>query len=134
MEAERVIHMGELAFNPPISAQIDIPWIAEKWSRYAKFLLLKDNDKIAATLVFYENKEGKFIYIPHLVVMNDYQHMGIGHYALNSLISLIGSEYLCIRLEVRKDNIQARKFYKNENFIEIENRENSYILEKKIND
>lgn len=133
-EAERVIRLGEDSFASPLSEAIDLPKMAEKWSRFAKFLVIRDNNSsIAATLVYYENIEGHYIYIPHFVVLKEHRHLGLGHYAINYLIENAGFRYNSIRLEVRKDNANAIRFYEREGFYIIEHRETSYLMNKYIN-
>lgn len=40
-ESERIIRLGENAFDKPLSEAIDIPKLSEKWSRFAKFLIIR---------------------------------------------------------------------------------------------
>ena len=131
-EAEQIVRQGENAFDKPLSDAIDIPKLSEKWSRYAKFLIVKDEEELAALIVYYENRLEKFLYITHFVVMPNYRHMGLGHFALNSLLNFSDGGYEQIRLEVRKDNALAHAFYNREQFIVLKETEMTYILIKPI--
>lgn len=130
--AEQIVRLGENAFDKPLSEAIDIPKLSEKWSRYAKFLIVKNEEELAALIVYYENRLEKFLYITHFVVMPNYRHMGLGHYALKCLLQSSDDGYEQIRLEVRKDNMNAQKFYKKEGFVIQEEKENSYLLVRNI--
>lgn len=131
-DAEKLIRLGENSFDTPISTVINIPYMAEKWSRFAKFLIAREDQNVTAIIVFYENLEGKYAYIPHFVVLKKYRHLGLGNFVLNCLISLLAKRINYIRLEVLKDNVNARNFYFREDFYVIEEKEKSFILEKNI--
>lgn len=121
-------------FDPPLSQSIDIDKIAEKWSKYAKFLTLhnEDNERVAL-VVFYENKEERFLYIPHFVVRAPFRHKGVGHTCIKYLLEKTKSEgFETLRLEVLKTNANAIQFYHKEGFVLKEERENTYLLEKSI--
>ena len=132
IEAEQIVRLGEYAFDKLLSEAMDIPKMANKWSHYAKFLMLKDEDNLAALIVFYENCEENFIYITHFVVMPDYRHIGMGHYALISLLECYSNKYNQIRLKVRKTNSIARAFYTREQFEILEELDEAYVLKKTI--
>ena len=128
--AEQIVRLGENAFDKPLSEAIDIPKLSEKWSRYAKFLIVKNEEELAALIVYYENRLEKFLYITHFVVMPNYRHMGLGHFALNHLIKSLNNVYIHVRLKVRKENSNAQNFYKREGFEILEEHDDSYLLEK----
>lgn len=121
-------------FNPPLSLSIDIDKMAEKWSKYAKFLTLHNEDnELVALVVFYENKEERFLYIPHFVVRAPFRHKGLGHACIEHLLEAEKADgYNALRLEVLKTNDNAIQFYKREGFGMMEEREDTYLLEKDI--
>ena len=134
-KAKALVYATNYDFDPPLSQSIDIDKMAEKWSKYAKFLTLHDNYKeLVALVVFYENKEERFLYIPHFVVRAPFRHKGVGHACIKYLLETTKSEgFEMFRLEVLKTNANAIQFYHKEGFGLKEERENTYLLEKEIN-
>lgn len=66
-------------------------------------------------------------------VKKEYQHKGIGIELLNATLSLIKDQKMkFVRLEVDKDNKKAYNFYRRNDFIVIEDREKTFLMEKKI--
>lgn len=131
-QAEDLIINSLPEFEHPFSLDKDVSMMVQKWSQFAKFLLIKNAEDIAAIIVFYENQTGKFLYIPHLVVMGKHRHAGVGHYALDFLVHQFIGTYEVIRLEVRQDNSNAIKFYEREGFSCVEIRTETYLMEKKL--
>lgn len=121
-------------FDPPLSQSIDIDKMVEKWSKYAKFLTLYNEDnELAALVVFYENKEERFLYVPHFVVRAPFRHQGVGHACIKYLLEAEKEDgYNALRLEVLKTNDNAIQFYHKEGLGLKEERENTYLLEKSI--
>ena len=132
--AKALVYATNYDFDPPLSQSIDIDKMADKWSKYAKFFTLHNEDKeLVALVVFYENKEERFLYIPHLVVRAPFRHKRVGHKSIEYLLEAKKTEgYKSLRLEVLKTNANAIQFYHREGFVSKEERENTYLLEKEI--
>jgi len=133
-KAKTLVFATNYDFDPPLSQTIDIDKMAEKWSKYAKFLTLhNEDDEVVALVVFYENRDERFLYIPHFVVRSPFRHQGVGHACIEYLLEAEKIDgYNVLRLEVLKTNDNAIQFYHKEGFERKEERENTYLLEKPI--
>lgn len=133
-KAKALVFATNYDFDPPLSQSLDIDMMAEKWSKYAKFLTLhNENKELVALVVFYENKEERLLYIPHFVVRAPFRHNGVGHACIEYLLEAEKTEgFKSLRLEVLRINGNAIQFYHKEGFELKEERKYSYLLEKLI--
>lgn len=116
-----------------LSTSEAIDFYARKWSKKAKFLLLKnDNAELLSLIVFYINVDRKILYIPFFVVSKNYRNKGLGHKMLNYLTDYYSEVFYSIELEVSKENIKAYKFYLKEDFIIKTENKDSYLMTRKI--
>ena len=128
-DALNLIRQGEFDYEKPLSQLIDIDSCADKWSRLANFLIVKDNDVLVALLVFYENIEKGFIYVTHFVVSSKYRNKGIGQKVLKYLHGYAMTiEGKCIELEVIK-NTSAYHLYNKLGYAVIENRDKKFLMQ-----
>ena len=131
-EAKAIISATEYDFETPLSLSLNIDAMSAKWASHAKFLLVRKGTELAAVLVFYENVQGRFLYVPHFVVRTPYQKKGIGHQCIESLTRAYSKdEYENVLLEVQKTNTGAFAFYQREGFMIQEDRPHTYLLAKK---
>lgn len=126
-EVLNILKQGENDFHPPLSQSIELVTYAEKLSTYANFVTVRDENTIVGCIAYYNNDDGKFIYISHYWVNGEYQHNHYGQRMLEVLIDNNRNKYNEIRLEVVKDN-PAYFFYQKNGFVIHENRENKYLL------
>jgi ribosomal protein S18 acetylase RimI-like enzyme len=127
-DALYLIKQGEHDYEEPLSQLIDINFFADKWSKLAKFIIVKDNDNLVALLIFYENAEMEKIYATHFVVSSKYRNQGIGQKVLHCLhmyAKNIG--YKFIELEVIK-NSSAYKLYNKFGYLVQENRNDKFLM------
>lgn len=119
-------------FVPPLSQTMNLKQYAQKLSDFAQFVIALDNGSEAGFVAYYLNDEGHFIYVPLIWVSREHQRKGVGQKLIAQLsdLSLIG--YSSILLEVLKTNTTALAFYKKELFEEEEDREDKFLLKKKI--
>lgn len=122
-----LLKRGDDDFNPSLTQSVDILSYAEKLSKYANFVIVKECGTIVGCIAFYINDEGRFIYISHYWVSSKYQHNHYGQRMLETLIADNKIKYNEIRLEVIKDN-PAFLFYKKNGFEIQEDRGNKYLL------
>ena len=102
----------------PLHEGLDFDSYSEKLSQFAYFILALNGDQMLGFLSYYLNEEGKFIYIPQIVVHKKGRHKGVGHLMLNLLESKYSKSFQSINLEVLNDNLNAQAFYIREGFIE----------------
>lgn len=132
-EVLSLLHECDNSFEPPLSSHIDIEAYAKRLSNNAFFVLVKnDRGMIVAFTAYYLNQEGAFAFIPEIWVADSCQRMGLGHKMIHQLIQMTPGFVRCIRLEVRKNNEKACRFYIKEGFMMAEDRDAKMLLEKKL--
>ena len=115
----------------PLHEGLNFQEYSKKLSRYAKFVIASNEENMIGFIAYYLNEEGHFVYIPQIVVHKFGRHQGVGHEMLASLENRYKGDYNTIKLEVLKDNDNARRFYARESFLEIEDHGNRLLLSKK---
>ena len=97
--------------------------MAEKFSRYAYFLVLQSNNENSGFCAFYANDSNtKTAYISFIAVADKFRGQHFGKQILEKVISIskeTGMEF--IKLEVLKTNIIAQNFYIRNGFKILEN-------------
>lgn len=116
----------------PLSEGLDFNSYSKKLSDFAYFVIAYENKKMLGFLAYYLNTEGKFVYIPQIVVHETGRHMGIGHKMLLVLQQQYCGVFSYIELEVLKDNQNARLFYGREGFVFKEDHIEKILLTKNI--
>lgn len=116
----------------PLSTGLDFDNYSDKLSQYAYFILAYDKTDLLGFVAYYLNNEGYFVYVPQVVVHKTGRHKGIGHKMFVALQNCLCKRYKTIRLEVLKDNHNARDFYQREGFIPIEDRGKRILMQKKL--
>lgn len=135
LSVEQVLHLLQYFDDSspvPLHEGLDFQKYSEKLSRYAKFILALDSEKLLGFIAYYLNEDGHFVYIPQIVVHHYGRHQGVGHKMLASLEDKYKGFYDTIKLEVLKDNDNARCFYSRESFVEIEDHGERLLLSKKL--
>ena len=116
----------------PLHEDLDFEIYSDKLSTYAYFVIAFENDRAIGFIAYYLNEEGRFAYIPQIVVHRDGRHRGVGHAMFEAFFKSVMEEYSTVRLEVLKSNYNARNFYAREGFIAIEDHNERLLLEKKL--
>lgn len=118
--------------DSPLHEGLDFVSYSKKLSDYAYFVIAEENDCQIGYVAYYLNNEGRFAYVPQVVVHKDGRHRGVGHALFEALTSAVCTNYDCIKLEVLKTNKNARLFYAREGFVEIEDHNERFLLVKKF--
>jgi len=120
--------------SEPLHESLDFYSYKDKLSENAFFILATESSQWIGFIAYYLNDEEKYIYVPQVVVVEGFKHKGVGHKMFNALYSHYWdcAKYETIRLEVLKDNIIGRKFYKKEGFVEVEDRGKRLLLSKEL--
>lgn len=115
--------------------RVDLIVFSAKISTYAVHFSVSDQDDIIGFMAAYCNdEESKIAYITTISISPKYQGKGLGKKLLEEGIKYARQKgYLYVRLQVRKANIIALKFYEGFGFQKVETCENSFFLEKAIN-
>lgn len=116
----------------PLHEGLDFDSYSEKLSKFAYFVIASDDSSRLGFIAYYLNEDGRFVYIPQIVVHKDGRHKGIGHKMLQALKDSYSDSFANIRLEVLKDNMNAKKFYEREGFTFEEDRAERLLLACKI--
>ena len=111
---------------------MDFNQYSKKLSQYAYFVLATENNKQIGFVAYYLNDENHFVYIPQVVVHKSARHKRVGHSMFMDLYKCIRINFLTLKLEVLKSNINARSFYEREGFVEICEHNERLLLEKKL--
>ena len=133
-EVLELLNKAENSFTPPLSH--NIPYTLEEYAlrlaNYAMFVICKDNADTIGFLAYYENYEGRYAYIPQIWVSGEYQRQGIGSLMLCKMNSVLGREIRFVRLEVRMANKKAYGFYLKSGFIDVDEKDSKFIMEKQL--
>lgn len=116
----------------PLHDGLDFETYSIKLSQYANFILAYSSGKYVGFIAYYLNTEGKFVYIPQIVVHKSKRHQGVGHCMFGALVSRYSIAYSTVKLEVLRENMNAINFYTREGFTKIEDREERLYLEKEL--
>lgn len=116
----------------PLHEGLDFDSYSEKLSKYAYFVIASDDSSRLGFIAYYLNEDGRFVYIPQIVVHKNGRHKGIGHKMLQALKDFYSGSFTTIRLEVLKDNLNAKRFYEREGFTFEEDRTKRILLSCKI--
>lgn len=107
--------------------------ITDKLSKNAKVFVAYAKDILGYNAFYCNNSNTKTAYISLIAVDKSKQNMRIGKRLLKSCEDFcLSNGMLYLDLEVRKNNIQARSFYEKNKFHIIDEREQSYIMRKKL--
>ena len=109
--------------------------MAEKFSRYAEFLVMTENDDVIAFSAFYCNDtvSGK-AFLSMIAVSSGGEGKGHGTVMLNEVLNVCAERGMkVLMLEVGKANVRAVDFYKRNGFSFAEKQtERSFFMEKSI--
>ncbi len=101
--------------------------ISKKFSKYAEFYCLKQENEPIGFIAFYDNnQETKVAFLSMIIVSKEYQGQGVGKYLLNKMIEVCRIKGMnSITLEVDKTNENAIVFYEKHGFSKISKESNS---------
>lgn len=131
-EVKRLLEYFDDSSDIPLHLGLDIASYSEKLSKNAHFIIVWHNKKMVAFLAYYLNDDGRFVYVPQVIVHKEGRHRGLGHKMFEALGNNYSDKYDIIQLEVLKENSNARRFYEREKFIEKEDRKERLLLCKNI--
>lgn len=113
-EIKKILLEFDTCFVPPISSRdIDLDLYCEKLYNNAIFILEKDNEKNIGFISMYVNdKKSRIAYLIFLAVHENYRKLGLGKELIDKAEkTAIDNRMKKIKLEVKKSNINAIKFY-----------------------
>lgn len=115
--------------------RVDLVEFSEKISTNAVHFEVRDQDELVGFMAaYYNDEESKVAYITTISISPKYQGQGLGKKLLVEGIEYARQKrFLFVRLQVRKANSLALKFYESFDFQKVETCENSFFLEKAIN-
>lgn len=108
-------------FRPPLrSAVQDFDVFTDKLAEKANNLICLDGDKVAGCISFYSNDfETKCAFVSAVAVAAAYKGNGLGNLMLQTAAKVSKSAGMTeLRLEVRKDNVSAIRFYEGLGFFQ----------------
>ncbi len=126
-ELEKFLNENANAFVPRFNISVNTRQYAKKLVTYAiRFEVWKD-DILVALLAVYKNDECQSLYIPYFCVTKTLSGKGIGKTLFMTLLEQF-PDYRAIRLEVRKSNIAAYKFYERLKFNIIDESDDKFLM------
>ena len=131
-EVISILNRFDDSSDTPLSQGLDFVSYGKKLSDFANFVIACEEDTMIGFIAYYLNEEGRFAYVPQVVVHKVWRHKGVGHAMFSAIYDSVKSYYSTIRLEVLKANDNAHKFYSREGFVEIEDHNERLLLEKKL--
>lgn len=109
--------------------------MSDKFSLNAEFVVAKNKDENIGFIAYYANNQvDKTVYISMIAVSFSHRRQGVGELLLKKCIfDAIQRKMKFIKLEVKKDNLNARYFYEKNGFIvEKGATENSLYMKKTL--
>lgn len=102
----------------------------EKLSAHAELLIHQDSSGVLGFVFFYCNAQDKIAsYITLIGTSIEARGKGVGYALLNQVLFISKQRGFSVcQLEVRKNNIQALKFYQKIGFSSIEDRGEKYLM------
>lgn len=131
-EVLSLLNRSDDSSDTPLHEGLDFESYGKKLSDFAYFIIAYEDGQMIGFIAYYLNEEGKFAYVPQVVVHKDGRHKGVGHSMFAQLYDSIKLNYSCVRLEVLKSNDNARNFYRREGFVKIEDHNERLLLQKNI--
>lgn len=106
----------------------------EKLKNCAELIVHQSQEKILGYVFFYCNdKNKKFSYITLIGTAQTVRGKGIGIGLIQSVLAISKVRgFSSCRLEVRKENVTAMKFYERVGFLPIEDREDKLLMQIEI--
>ena len=122
------------SFIPPLVEKINIADYSKKIVENATTFEAWKQDELVGLIATYINDlNGNTAFITSVSVSSNLKGLGIASTLLNKCIEYVRKKkYKKLKLEVNKNNIPAISFYKKFNFIEIESKEDSFIMQLEI--
>ena len=132
-EVLRLLNRFDDSSDAPLHQGLDFESYSEKLCKHAWFVIAEEEDAQIGFIAYYLNDEGKFGYVPQVIVHRDGRHQGIGHKMFECLYGVLKNrDFHMLKLEVLKSNQNARRFYEREGFGEIEDHCERVLLEKSL--
>lgn len=132
-EIDAVIKQCDSAFETPVVQRAVYPALLEKLHQKGK-CIFAHNEQALGYCAFYANdSEKKNAYISLIAVVPECQKLHIGKKLLSDSFEMMrsyGMNY-CL-LEVRKNNQNAIRFYEANHFVMTEERDESYLMKRKL--
>ena len=107
LSKEEVIDLLEYfddSSDRPLHEGLDFDAYSDKLSKYAYFTLAYLKNLCVGFIAYYLNDEGRFVYVPQVVVHKCGRHQGVGHLMFIELYAKCANKYRTVELEVLKDN------------------------------
>lgn len=107
----------------------------DKLGEYAELVTHQYRGQLLGYIFFYCNDTQKrYSYISLIGTVVAARGTGVGHALLNYVLEITKTRgFAGCRLEVRKDNERARKFYKRAGFVEINDRGDTLLMHRDVN-
>lgn len=128
-----IIKKCDNAFEEPVHQRRIYSEITDKLIKNAKILVAYDEEILGYNAFYCNNSVTKTAYISLIAVDSTKQNKHIGQALLKVCEDIcVSNGMLYLDLEVRKNNNNAIRFYENNKFYITEEKEDSYMMRKKL--
>jgi ribosomal protein S18 acetylase RimI-like enzyme len=132
-ENDIYLHLTECSndFTPPLAKKVNIIDYSKKIKENAiTFEAWEGGKLIGLIAIYFNDKENGSAYITSVSTMNSFRGLGVATELLNRCVAYAKQKnYKEVKLEVNKHNIPAISFYKKFNFIIINSKADSFIMQ-----
>ncbi len=120
-------------FIPKLDTRVNLEEYSNKIEQFAITFEAWYNEKLVGLIATYLNQENELGFITNVSVVKNYMGVGVASKLLEMCINYMEDRNIKnIKLEVSCSNIPAINFYKKYNFVAIENKEDTLIMNLKI--
>lgn len=131
IEVERLLLEFDKCFRPTILSEernLNIKEYSKKLSENAVFFIQKDREKNVGFATVYSNSKDRVAYLVFLAIHDKYRKKGYGYNILKKIEEIALENGMDnMKLEVRKNNTNAIRFYENNEYIYLEDASESSI-------
>lgn len=115
-----------------LAQKVDLNTYCLKLSKCAKFVIAEVEWNIVGIIAFYQNDEGKELYVPYVCISNLYRKRGIASTLLHKLFEYADKIEYNVSLEVLSINNAAIALYKKAGFEVCEERQNKLYMKRYV--
>lgn len=128
-----IIRSCDKAFAEPVAEREIYADLLQKIYQNGIFVFAYQDNPIAYCAFYANNMDTKTAYISLIAVNPEYQHLHIGKRLLELCMEIAYERGMrTCSLEVKKNNHSAIRFYQVNGFVFLSERENSFLMEKKL--
>lgn len=132
-EIDSIIRVCDKAFAEPVTEREIYSDLLQKLHQKGLFVFAYQDAPMGYAAFYANDSETKTAYISLIAVKPEYQKLHIGKQLLNCCLEIAQMYGMqSCSLEVKKDNRNAIRFYQANGFVFLSERENSFLMTRKL--